>query len=129
MRVANWNPGAADEHIYRNSMKRLEKAAEEIATEAKRRVPVGQSRPPYKGGKAWTARQAGMLKQSIRVVKLRDPNARNVRVYAGHRQSDKLTAYYAQWVEYGTSKMVAKPFLRPAYNAVRGRIKTILGAR
>ena len=121
MRVSKWNPKIADEEIIGNAMNRLQAAAEVVAEDARRRVPIGKSRPGTKGGKDWTAREAGALRKSIRVVRLYGDPKRNVRVYAGSRK-----VFYARFVEYGTVKMRAKPFLRPAFNANKSRIKSIL---
>ncbi len=155
MRVSNWNPRKFDGEIITASMDLLEQAAEVIAEDARRRVPVGKSRAKYKryretiyfkqlrtqtgrfsgsiitkgdlvdypggSGKDWTAREAGALKKTIRVVRLKGDTRRNVRVYAGNRE-----VYYARFVEYGTVKMKAKPFLRPALNASKAKIQTIL---
>ena len=122
MRVANWNPKAGDKEIMGNAMDRLEKAANVVAEKARQKCPVGNDRE----GKGWSIRQSGTLKDSIRVVRLRGDAKRNVRVYAGERNSHYLTAYYARFVEYGTVKMKAKPFLRPALNSSKAEIKNIL---
>jgi len=119
-KVAFWNPKIADDIIFPKAMKRLEKAAEVVAEKARSRCPVGTvSRPMYKtgryAGQYWTARDAGQLKKSIRVVKLRGSKARNVRVYAGHKK-----AFYAQIVEFYT------PFMRPAVNSSKRQIKWVL---
>jgi len=108
MRVSNWKPQQFDGEIMTASMDRLEKAAEVVANEARRRVPV----------------RSGKLKDTIRVVRLRDSDARNVRIYAGNRK--KGGAYYAHIVERGSVKMRAKPFLRPALNASKKMIQSIL---
>lgn len=118
MRVSNWKPQAFDGEIMTAAMDRLEAAAEVIAADARRRVPVG----------------TGALKKSIRVVRLRDSKARNVRVYAGNRvkggsmqKGEDRGAFYAQWVEYGHGpKKKAHPFLRPALNASKAKIQGIL---
>ncbi len=121
MRISNWNPKIADAEIKGNAMDRLQIAGEVVANNARQRVPIGKSRPGAKGGKDWTAREAGALKRSIRVVRLHGDPKRNVRIYAGSR-----AVFYARFVEYGTVKMPAKPFLRPALNASKARIKSIL---
>jgi HK97 gp10 family phage protein len=121
MRVNSWNPQKYDGEIIAASMDRLEQAAQVVAEDARRRVPIGKSRTGTRGGKDWTAREAGALKASIRVVRLHGDPKRNVRIYAGNRQ-----VFYARFVEYGTAKMKARPFLRPALNASKGRIQDIL---
>lgn len=107
-------------------MNRLELVGELIASKARDLVPIGTSRPAYKGQKPWTARYVGELRHSIRVVRLDGDPRRNIRVYAGARQSDKLTAYYALFVERGTIHMAAKPFLRPALNSSKSEAANIL---
>ncbi len=118
MRVSNWNPQRFDGEIMSAGMDRLEKAAGIIAEDARRRVPVGKS---VIGKGKWSSRESGALKRSIRVVRLRDSKARNIRIYAGNRE-----VYYARWVEYGTVKMKARPFLRPALNVSKSKIQNIL---
>lgn len=105
MRVSNWKPQRFDGEIMTASMDRLERCAEVIATDARRRVRV----------------RSGDLQKTIRVVRLRGDPKRNVRVYAGSRKS-----FQARWGEYGTSKMKAWPFLRPALNASKSKIQDIL---
>ena len=38
----------------------------------------------------------------------------------------KLSAFYAHFVEYGTKKMGAKPFMRPATARAKGYMKEVL---
>jgi HK97 gp10 family phage protein len=121
MRVANWNPKVGDKEIFGNAMDRLQKAAEVVASNAKARCPVGKNVSGKVGGKDWTARESGALKASIRVVLLYGDDKRNIRLYAGSRK-----VFYARFVEYGTTKMSAKPFLRPALNSSRSQIKSII---
>lgn len=125
MRVSNWNPQKYDGEFVNAALDRLETAAEIVATNARARVPVGTiSRPIYKrgpyAGEAWTARDAGALKKTIRVVRKHEVGAvvaesRNVRVYCGN-----FLRYYAKIVEF------TQPFLRPALNASKGEIRRIL---
>ena len=130
MRVSNWNPQKYDSEFIEASMDRLVKAAHVIANEARSRCPVGTiSRPIYKtgpyAGQPWTARDAGSLKRSIRVVEKNEDQTgallsisknRNVRVYAGN-----YLVYYAKIVEYA-----GKKFLRPAVNASKPAVRSIL---
>lgn len=129
MRVENWNAQRFDGEFLSASMDRVRKAAQVIADAARRNCPVGTvSRPMYKrgpyAGQNWTARDAGMLKRSVRVVEKNDWGAqtglvvaqiRNIRVYAGH-----YLAWYSAIVEHAT------PFLRPALNASKNEVRSIL---
>lgn len=109
MRVSNWDTGGITIEIEKLAMDRLEQAAELVAQAARQKVPV----------------RTGKLKDTIRVVRLKGDPKQDVRVYAGNRV--KGGAFYAHMVEYGTfNTMPAKPFLRPALNSVRGRIKSIV---
>lgn len=47
---------------------------------------------------------------------------------AGYSSSGKaqLSAFYGFFVEYGTKKMRARPFMRPAVNRAKGYMKEIL---
>ncbi len=107
-------------------MDRLRAAAGVVAASARARCPVGTvSRPVYKrgpyAGQPWTARDAGALKKTIRVVEKHDVSgaaileSRNVRVYAGN-----YIVYYAKIVEY------TRAYLRPALNASKGAIRSII---
>lgn len=128
-RVSNWNPQKYDGELIGASMVRLRKAAEVVEDNARNRCPVGSvSRPIYKtgpyAGQPWTARDAGALKKTIRVVEKKEDTAitsvlgetRNVRIYAGNKK-----VHYAKIVEYA-----GKKFLRPALNASKQRIRQIL---
>ena len=58
--------------------------------------------------------QPGMLRASIYAT-LGRSTYRGVLMTA-----DKKIAYYAPWVEYGTSKMQARPYFRPAITQMQG---------
>ena len=100
-------------------MDRLETAAGYVMGLARQKCPVGVD---VNGAGKWGKRKAGALRETIRVVRLKGDPKQNVRVYAGNKKD----VFYAHFVEYGTVKMQAKPFLRPALNEVKGRIKSIL---
>jgi len=131
MRVSNWNPQKFDGEFLNASMDRLREAAGIIASKARSKCPVGTiSRPIYKtgkyAGKPWTARDAGSLKKTIRIVEKEKQkysvelsSGRNIRVYAGN-----YLVYYAQVVEYN-----GKQFLTPAVNSSKNEIKQILAGR
>ena len=129
MRVENWNPNRMDETFENVAIDRLVEAAEVVADAVRRRCPVGTiSRPIYRSGpyagQFWTARDAGALKRSVRVVRRKTKSGkaftkkRNVRVYVGHKK-----AFYASIVEH------SRPFMRPALAQSMPEIKTIIGAK
>ena len=118
-KIAFWDPKPLHKEVMRNGMKRLEKSGEVVKRKARSKCPVGTlSRPMYKtgryAGQFWTARDAGALKKSIRVVKKHGRDL-NIRIYAGTKK-----VYYAQIVEFYT------PYLRPALNASKSSIKSIM---
>jgi len=129
MRIEGWDPDPACEEILNVAEERLVEAAEAIAAAVRQRCPVGTvSHPMYKrgpyAGQFWTARDAGALKASVRVVQKTGATGqvlwatRNVRIYAGTRK-----AYYASIVEHFT------PFFRPALYATQEAVKSILGVK
>jgi len=118
MRVAEWNPQKANPEIMNASVDVLERVAEMIADSARGNVPVGKD---VISSRKWVAREAGALRKSIRVVRLRNSNARNVRVYAG-----SYDVFYARFVEKGTVKMQARRFLEKALRTSRARAKAML---
>ena len=129
-RIVFWDAKPLNKEVMKNGMKRLKKAAEVVANKARSKCPVGTiSRPMYKrgryAGRFWTARDAGALKKSIRVVEKHGTEAGGyieikagqleIRIYAGTAKT-----YYAQIVEFYT------PFMRPALNASISEIKSIM---
>lgn len=129
MRIENWNPNRADNDFENVAIGRLVKAAEVVARAVRQKAPVGTvSRPIYRrgaaAGQAWTARDAGQLKRSVRVVRKKTKSGkalskkRNVRVYSGH-----YLAYYASIVEHTT------PFMRPAFNQAIDKVRSIIGVK
>lgn len=106
-----WRPEQITAEIEKRAMDRLEIAAGYVMGRARQNVPV----------------DSGRLRDSIRVVRLKGDPRLNVRVYAGNRKKrEEGGAFYAHMIEFGTVKMTAKPFLRPAFNECKGRIKDIV---
>ena len=110
----DWKPiGPITEEVEKAAMDRLETGGEYIAALAKSYCPVGKAVP--RRGKPWTERVPEQLKRSIHVQ--RDDKKQVVRVVAGG-----YMPFYAYWVETGTVKMRAKPFMRPALRSPIVRI-------
>ena len=83
--------------------KALEEAGEHLRKEIQNSVPV----------------KTGALKAAI----VKD-NVMNGKIFIGPSQQGP--AFRAHFVEFGTSKMTAKPFMRPTFEREKGRIESIL---
>jgi len=134
MRVAYFNPNKFDREFDGITKDRLMKAAKVLKASTKRHLAAqigrgkttGINRPVYKSGdyagSTWTAREAGRMMKSVRIVEKKTKTGRvskkqNTRVYVGH-----FTAFYADIFEY------YRPFLRPAWNESLPMIMTLIGA-
>lgn len=126
MRVVNWAPDKITAEVEKRAMDRLEKAGEMVAAKARQKFPLGAPPPvgTRKGKKPWMPMSKGDLLRSIRVRRLKGDPVLNVRVYAGSREKDG--PFYAHMIEYGTIKLGARPFLRPAINGSKSAIMDIM---
>jgi len=105
--------------------KMLEYAAIPLVTELQRRAPIGAGiHTSYKSKNAGGGKQGryypGNLRRSFRVLDLRKSSAVVVgaKLTKGGRGNfglGRYNAYYLHWVEFGTSKMAARPFVRPSW--------------
>lgn len=104
----------------------LMSAGNEIAKEAKRLAPKGSvehyigSKAKAKGKKA----EPGNLRDNIRRTKVKESkHSAEVRIgWNGH-------AFYGQFIEFGTAKMPARPFLRPAFDAKKEKALEVFKKR
>lgn len=122
-----------DEIIARSCMARMREAASELqlAMILKCKKSYTNRRPPYKSGpyagRAWTARDMDIMAKTIRVVEKKSSSTgldnRNVRVYVGNWKT-----WWATQMEFGRGgwKGGAHPFMRPAIQATKSKIKVIL---
>jgi len=120
----------ADNVVMGEAMRRLELAGEILAKKIRANLQAqiknpNYSRPPYKtgpyAGKWWTARDAGELLRSVRVVKKNDSIHRNIWVIVGNSK-----AYYSAIYEYATDSKRGKKFYRPALAAARPSMKSVI---
>ena len=147
MRVANWNPGALNEFkgvAYDRLLTASYVVKDKTVQKLRGKIRFAINRPIYRkgpyAGEPWTARHAGELLHSVRVVQEKEvmemmsEAARyssmglslradsltadfvNVRVYAGN-----YLAYYADIFEF------SEPFMRPAFNESMSEVKAICG--
>lgn len=128
MRVENWAPDIITTDVEKKAMDRLAKAGELVAAKARQKFPLGAPPPVVgrKNKKPWMPMSKGDLLKSIRVTRLPGDPKLNIRVYAGFRQEGGGGVFYAHMIEWGTVKMGARPFLRPALNSSKGLIMSIV---
>ena len=84
--------------------------------EARARCPVSDAAHGRKGGQQF---QPGNLRSSIYQAFADDESTPGRSVY--RTSWNKAKAFYGAFVENGTSRMAAQPFLRPAYDAARSK--------
>lgn len=82
-----------------------------IQEEVKLRAPVGDKTYERKGSE----HKPGVLRDSILVAYDEPDSLQGVR--ATYLVTWSKDAFYGRFIEFGTSKMAARPFLRPAYEA------------
>lgn len=98
-----------------STRKAAQAGAQVYHDELRARVPV--SAKPHKSGKK--TYDPGTLRRAIYQAFVEDESGPGQSTY---RVSwNKSHAFYGRFLEYGTSKMAAKPFLRPGYDAARPR--------
>lgn len=95
----------------------LEKGAQELVDMIRSLAPVEDGFLLASIGWTWGDPPKGSIALDD-IAPAEDPSMRIV-VYAGSE-----LAFYARWVEFGTSKAPAHPFFWPAYRAMRSRIKS-----
>ncbi len=104
-------------------------ASTPMLKEAKSKAPA--TALPYKryasnakGGKRakrgegqYVVQQAGLLKKHIRRTKMKlKTNGAGIGIYVSQKGGTGKVPFYWHMIEYGTSKMQAQPFLRPAFH-------------
>lgn len=89
--------------------KALKKAGQIIINEAKKNVQV----------------KTGKLNEGLKVSGIRKKNG-NKYVLAGIQKGDNSKIFYGKFLEFGTSKMGAKPFMAPAYESKKKEAKEVI---
>ncbi len=98
--------------------------------EAERRSPV------YTGSVQKGHPPPGTLELAIYQVRVREECVGTREVWkvsakkgpkAARDKKGNMDAYYASWVEYGTAKMAARPYMRPAFELQKDNIPRVMG--
>jgi len=92
--------------------KALKKGVEIVKDEMSRRAPRGEGMGGYKG--------TGHLKDNIAVSNIEDESGVRA-IYAGVKKGDNSNWFYAKFLEWGTVKMKAQPFMQPSYNSKKNK--------
>ncbi|MET7041783.1 HK97-gp10 family putative phage morphogenesis protein [Clostridium botulinum] len=87
----------------------LKKAGELIMEEAKNNVPF----------------RKGKLKEGLKVSGVRK-KGENKFVLVGIQKGDNSKIFYGKFLEFGTSKMKARPFMGPAYESKKEEAKEVI---
>lgn len=111
------------ENLEKNVLRgAIRASATPIVKDAKARVPVLQT-PDAR-------RVAGALRRSIHARSVQMKNGRltgGVTAGGSDKSAGKKDTYYARFVEFGTAKMQARPFLRPAIDHQTGAATEAFG--
>jgi HK97 gp10 family phage protein len=144
MRVENWKAKEIFSQIAEEALKAGNEFMDDVAAASKSRCPLGTVTregkwktatvaftPTTRNGKfirpgkqkavsfqaeQWSGRYPGQLRDTIRRVN-KPSCPGNIRVYAGNKKVN-----YAFFVEYGTAKMQARPYMRTAFNGMRNQV-------
>jgi len=101
------------ERVARNVLRgAVRKGAKVIEDEIRRRTPVGAT---------------GNLKASITQRGVRQVDKRTLTRQVGSFKGGKFKGYHAHLVEFGTVKMSARPFIRPAIDSTNIEALAVMG--
>ena len=99
-------------------VKKVMKALKELPNNIQKNIMVGATRAGAKvvsdEAKTLVPVKYGRLKKSIGIIKRRSKNRNIISFSVSPRKGGKNDGFYGRFIELGTSKMSAKPFLRPA---------------
>lgn len=82
----------------------------------------GDGKRAKRGEGRYRIQQAGLLRESIKVRKLKKQEMAKIgaesayAIYIGKGKKQKFYPYYWSFVEFGTAKMLPIPFLRPSFD-------------
>ncbi|MCD2347187.1 HK97-gp10 family putative phage morphogenesis protein [Clostridium guangxiense] len=99
------------ENVGRLENKALKNAAGPVLEDAKANVPI----------------RTGKLKEGLKIGKIKNKDGVKY-ILVGVDRGDNSEIFYGKFIEFGTSKRAAHPFLQPAYEKNKNRIKEIIAA-
>lgn len=96
------------ENVGRLENKALKNAAEPVLEDAKATNAFND--------------RSGKLRKGLKITNVKKKEGAKY-ILVGIDKSDNSKIYYGKFIEFGTSKMPAKPFLQPAYEKNKDNIK------
>lgn len=93
-------------NVGRLENKALKNAAEPVLEDAKANVPV----------------RTGKLKKGLKITNVKKKDGMKY-ILVGVDRGDNSEVFYGKFIEFGTSKMPARPFLQPAYEKNKNTIR------
>ncbi|WP_196007900.1 HK97-gp10 family putative phage morphogenesis protein [Clostridium tyrobutyricum] len=96
-------------NVGRLENKALKNAAEPVLEDAKANVPV----------------RTGRLKKGLKITNVKKKEGIKY-ILVGVDRGDNSEIFYGKFIEFGTSKRTAHPFLQPAYEKNKNTIKEII---
>lgn len=93
-------------NVGRLENKALKNAAEPVLEDAKENVPV----------------RTGKLKKGLKITNVKKKEGMKY-ILVGVDRGDNSEVFYGKFIEFGTSKMPARPFLQPAYEKNKNTIR------
>lgn len=97
-------------------------AANPMVKDARQSATIAEADHLMKYGSRYVQVRRGLLRESIRKRKLKKRElsalgvSAGVAIYVGKSTKQKLYPRYWHFIEFGTSKMVSNPYLRPAFD-------------
>lgn len=135
MRVKSWNPGIVIGMARANAFTKLNQVGEEMVTYIKQNMistPLDYSKPYVDGEDLHFPSQEGAFpavwsKELINSLEHKVVQTGNrVVLLVGVNLDKDAEEGYAVWLEYGTTKMAARPYLTPTLFQFESRIMEIL---
>lgn len=117
--LAQFSEKVAKKSIY----SALHYALTPMTKDVKQRATIAEKTHKMLYGRAYVEVQPGLIRESIKKRRLKKSEIAKLGVSAGvaiHAGKGKTQKYYPKYwpfIEYGTTKMVAIPFFRPAFDA------------
>ena len=106
----------------------LENLAPRSMTNIMRNTVTDISRETRDEARSRVRQRTGTLRKAIKAKRRRgEPDVAAAGVYITKGSGEKHDAWYWHFIEWGTQKMSAMPFLTPAIEAIRGGIDELLG--